>query len=159
VTIWVVRYLDDLFVRSSRGATASWFRAAEAGREGRISAGGVAKDVVFVPVSEPGVNNAIDVAYRAKYGRSRYAHSDGDRARPLDHAETRSARVARRKNSSETRAAARSCECRHAALSSVRASRLSARAGLAARRSSASVRKSLLLTLPAFRSTRTPGRE
>ena len=73
VTIWVVRYLDDLYVRSWRGAIAVWFRAAEAGREGRISAGGVAKDVGFVPVSEQGINNAIDVAYRSKYGRSRYA--------------------------------------------------------------------------------------
>ena len=26
----------------------------------------------FVPVSEQGINNAIDVAYRSKYGRSRY---------------------------------------------------------------------------------------
>src|SRR5262249_28630282 len=73
VMIWVVRYLDDLYVRSWRGATAGWFRAAEAGGEGRISAGAVAKDVVFVADSERGINNAIDVAYRAKYGRSRYA--------------------------------------------------------------------------------------
>ena len=73
VTIWVVRYLDGLYVRSWRGATAAWFRAVQAGREGRISAGGVAKDVVFVAVGEQGLNNAVDVAYRSKYGRSRYA--------------------------------------------------------------------------------------
>jgi hypothetical protein len=73
VTIWVVCYLDDLYVRSWRGATAGWFRAAQAGREGRMSAGGVAKDVAFEPVSEEGLKNAIDVAYRSKYGRSRYA--------------------------------------------------------------------------------------
>jgi hypothetical protein len=73
VTIWVVRYLDDLYVRSWRGATGSWFRAAEGVREGRISAGGVTKHVALVPVSEEGTNNAIDVAYRSKYGRSRYA--------------------------------------------------------------------------------------
>jgi hypothetical protein len=75
VTIWVVRCLGELYVRSWRGATAGWFRAAEAGREGRVSAGGVAKDVVFVPVTEEGINNAIDVAYRSKYRRSRYATS------------------------------------------------------------------------------------
>ena len=73
VTIWVVRYREDLYVRSWRGTTAGWFRAVQAGREGRISAGGVAKDVVFVAISEEGINNAIDVAYRSKYGRSRYA--------------------------------------------------------------------------------------
>ena len=73
VTIWVVRYREDLYVRSWRGTAACWFRAVKAGREGRISAGGVAKDVVFIPVGEEGVNTAVDVAYRSKYGRSRYA--------------------------------------------------------------------------------------
>ena len=72
MTIWVVRYLGDLYVRSWRGATAGWFRAAQAARAGRVSAGGVAKDVEFVSVGE-GINNAVDVAYRSKYGRSRYA--------------------------------------------------------------------------------------
>jgi hypothetical protein len=28
--------------------------------------------VVFVAVGEAGINNAVDVAYRGKYGRSRY---------------------------------------------------------------------------------------
>jgi hypothetical protein len=37
--------------------------------EGRIQAGGVDKDVTFVEETEPGVNDQIDAAYRAKYGR------------------------------------------------------------------------------------------
>jgi hypothetical protein len=67
VTIWVVRVGDDLYVRSYRGRDGSWFRAAQARREGRIRAGGVEKDVTFVDENAPGVNDQIDSAYRAKY--------------------------------------------------------------------------------------------
>jgi hypothetical protein len=67
-TIWVVRVGDDVYVRSWRGPAGSWFRAAQRTHEGRISAGGVEKDVRFV---DPGadVDDAVDAAYRAKYGR------------------------------------------------------------------------------------------
>jgi hypothetical protein len=68
VTIWVVPYEDDLYVRSWKGRTATWFRAAERRRDGRIWAGGVERDVTFVD-AEHGVDYAIDAAYRAKYGR------------------------------------------------------------------------------------------
>jgi hypothetical protein len=67
-TIWVVRVGDDVYVRSWRGPTGRWFRAAQRTREGRISAGGVEKDVRFV-VPDVDVNEAVDAAYRAKYGR------------------------------------------------------------------------------------------
>jgi len=69
VTIWVVRVGDDLYVRSYRGRGGSWFRAAQANRQGHIRAGGVEKDVTFVPESDSGLNNQIDAAYRGKYGR------------------------------------------------------------------------------------------
>ena len=69
VTIWVVRNGNDLYVRSVNGRDGAWFRAAEARHEGRISAGGVAKDVTFVDVDADDVNSAIDAAYRAKYHR------------------------------------------------------------------------------------------
>jgi hypothetical protein len=36
--IWVVRVGDDLYVRSWRGSGGSWYRAAQATREGHISA-------------------------------------------------------------------------------------------------------------------------
>ncbi|MER6976440.1 DUF2255 family protein [Streptomyces carpinensis] len=68
VPIWVVRDGDDLYVRSYRGSAGSWYRAARASSRGRIRSGGVDKDVTFVPVSETAVNDAIDVAYRSKYG-------------------------------------------------------------------------------------------
>lgn len=66
-TIWVVRVGDDLYVRSWRGRGGAWFRTAQASHEGRIRAGGVEKDVSFVEVSDPGLNDQIDDAYRAKY--------------------------------------------------------------------------------------------
>ncbi len=69
VTIWVVRADDDLYVRSFRGSGSSWFRGAEASHEGHIRAGGVDKDVVFVDEADPGINEQIDAAYRAKYRR------------------------------------------------------------------------------------------
>jgi hypothetical protein len=41
VTIWIVRHGDDLYVRSWRGRTSTWFRAIQDGHEGHIRAGGV----------------------------------------------------------------------------------------------------------------------
>jgi hypothetical protein len=73
VTIWVVRQGDDLYVRSWLGPRAAWFRGVQDRHEGRIRAGGVERDVTLVDVAEKPVNAAIDVAYRAKYGNSRYA--------------------------------------------------------------------------------------
>ncbi|HEY3476361.1 MAG TPA: DUF2255 family protein [Anaerolineales bacterium] len=76
--IWVVRVGDDLYVRSMNGPTAGWFRGVDTcpgGRcqgerhEGHIRAGGVEKDVTFVEESNPEVNDQIDQAYGAKYGR------------------------------------------------------------------------------------------
>lgn len=69
VPIWVVRDGDDLYVRSFRGSAGAWYRAARASHEGRIRSGGVDKDVTLVEVTDPGVNDRIDTAYRTKYGR------------------------------------------------------------------------------------------
>ena len=68
VTIWVVRHGDDLYVRSVNGSTGIWFRGTQVRHEGRIWAGGVEKDVTFVD-ADPGINDQIDAAYRAKYRR------------------------------------------------------------------------------------------
>lgn len=69
VPIWVVRHGDDLYVRSYRGPDGVWFRTAQANGEGRIQADGVAKEVSFTQESDPGLNEQIDAAYRAKYQR------------------------------------------------------------------------------------------
>ena len=68
VPIWVVRVGDDVYVRSWRGTGGSWFRAAQAPHEARVRAGGLEKDVVLEDAGDD-VNDAVDAAYRAKYGR------------------------------------------------------------------------------------------
>lgn len=69
VIIWVVEHAGRLYVRSVNGRDAAWFRGTQATHQGHIRAGGVEKDVTFVEV--PGdIANALDAAYRAKYGRS-----------------------------------------------------------------------------------------
>lgn len=71
--IWVVRVGDHLYVRSWRGATAGWFRAVQRTHEGRISAGGIEKDVELTS-AEDGLDAAIDDAYRSKYRRYRASY-------------------------------------------------------------------------------------
>src|SRR5687768_7540690 len=68
VTIWVVRHGDDLYVRSVNGPTSAWFRGTRARHEGRISAGGLQRDVALVDADHD-VDDQIDAAYRSKYGR------------------------------------------------------------------------------------------
>lgn len=67
--IWVVRVGDNLYVRSYRGRAGAWFRAAQDTHQGHIRAGGVEKDVIFSEETDPTINDRIDAAYRAKYGR------------------------------------------------------------------------------------------
>jgi len=70
VQIWVVRVGDDLYVRAYRGREGAWFRHTQLRHEGRISAGGVTKDVTFVDVSnDEALSNEIDATYQSKYQR------------------------------------------------------------------------------------------
>jgi hypothetical protein len=71
ITIWAVRVGDSLFVRSYRGPSGSWYRAAVHAGAGRIRAGGVERDVSFEQANAIQLAR-IDDAYRAKYGRSSY---------------------------------------------------------------------------------------
>ena len=68
VPIWVVRVGDDLYVRSWRGAGGSWYRTAHATHQAHISAGAVDRDVSLTEAWDH-LDDAIDTAYRAKYGR------------------------------------------------------------------------------------------
>jgi hypothetical protein len=69
VTIWVVRYGDDLYVRSVNGRTSAWFRSVQVRHEGHVQAGGVDKDVTFVEEADPEINAQLDAVYRTKYRR------------------------------------------------------------------------------------------
>ncbi len=69
VTISAVRHEDDVYVRSVNGPSATWYRVAKRCGAGRISSGGVERDVRFLG-PEVDVGDAIDSAYRAKYGAS-----------------------------------------------------------------------------------------
>jgi len=67
----VVRDRDDLYVRAAYGEGSGWHRIARASGQARISAGGVDKDVT-VEDADVGVLDAVDAAYRERYG-SRYS--------------------------------------------------------------------------------------
>jgi hypothetical protein len=66
--IWAVRAGDEIYVRAAYGPGTGWHRVARASGEGRIHAGGVEKDVTIEDVEET-VYDAVDAAYRVKYGR------------------------------------------------------------------------------------------
>lgn len=68
VTVWAVRYRDDIYVRSVGGRSGHWFRSTEEKHEGRIQAGGVRQDVTFEDAGHD-LDDEIDAAYRTKYRR------------------------------------------------------------------------------------------
>jgi hypothetical protein len=76
VTVWVVRVGDDLYVRSWRGRSSAWFRGTQVNHLGQIWAGGVHKDVSFVMVTNPQINDQVDKAYRSKYGHYSASYID-----------------------------------------------------------------------------------
>jgi hypothetical protein len=67
-TIWVVRVGDGLYIRSYRGQDAAWYQAARRRPEGRIRADGVERAATFERAADAD-EDAIDAAYRGKYGR------------------------------------------------------------------------------------------
>jgi hypothetical protein len=69
--IWSVVVGDALYVRAYNGKKSRWHQAAMRQRKGRIVAAGMTMEVTFEPVDGP-LNDRIDEAYRAKYGRSPY---------------------------------------------------------------------------------------
>jgi hypothetical protein len=69
-TVWAVRVDGDVYVRSVNGAEGAWYRTTRARHEGHVSIGSVDKDVAFTDVEDAdGLEDRIDAAYRAKYGR------------------------------------------------------------------------------------------
>jgi hypothetical protein len=68
VTVWAVGHGGDLYVRSVGGRNGAWFRRVLETHEGRIRGGGFEKDVTFIEGAHD-VDDEVDAAYRAKYGR------------------------------------------------------------------------------------------
>lgn len=60
------------YVCAYNGHTSRWYGSALSHHAGRITAGGVGKDVSFVPIDEASLNARIDDAYRAKSAGSPY---------------------------------------------------------------------------------------
>jgi len=58
-------------VRGYHGRKSRWYQAALHQKAGRIIAAGMTREVAFEPVDGP-INDRIDDAYRAKYGKSPY---------------------------------------------------------------------------------------
>lgn len=69
--IWEVVVDGALYVRGYNGQKSRWYHAAIRQRAGRIISAGMTRDVSFEPV-EDALNDRIDDAYRAKYGKSQY---------------------------------------------------------------------------------------
>ncbi len=68
-TIWVVRSGDDIYVRSVNGRSSVRYQGTRARQEGGVRAGGVAQEVDFVDAVTDELDDQVDAAYRAKYGR------------------------------------------------------------------------------------------
>jgi hypothetical protein len=88
VTMWVVQVGDNLYVRAFKGRSGPWFRGVLTGHAGHIQSGGIKKDVTFVEVSDPAINDQIDEMYHTKYG-----HYDAQYVDPMLTAEARSATI------------------------------------------------------------------
>lgn len=67
-TIWIVGDGARVFIRSTNGRTADWFRHAIAACAGQVLAGSTTYDVAFSEADD-GDLARVDAAYRAKYGR------------------------------------------------------------------------------------------
>jgi hypothetical protein len=73
--VWVVRHDNAVYVRSVNGTTAAWYRGVQTRHEGELSAGRLRRDVTFVEAGGhagdcSALDDALDAAYRGKYGRS-----------------------------------------------------------------------------------------
>jgi hypothetical protein len=73
--VWIVRHGTAVYVRSVNGTTAVWYRGAQTCHQGELSAGRLQRGVVFAEAGAhagegSGLDDALDAAYRGKYGHS-----------------------------------------------------------------------------------------
>ena len=72
--VWVVRDGDSFYLRSVNGPEAAWYRGVQSRHAGVVTVGRLGRDVTFVEVGnhvgdDTGLDDRLDAAYRAKYGR------------------------------------------------------------------------------------------
>ena len=72
--VWAVREADSFYVRSVNGPDAAWYRGVQSRHAGVVTVGRLGRDVTFAEVGEhvgddTGLDDTLDEAYRAKYGR------------------------------------------------------------------------------------------
>lgn len=70
--IWVVRVGDGIYVRSWHGPSGHWYRGVQVSQRARVNVGNFEAQVEAQRVDDEAINDAIDSAYREKYGRSSY---------------------------------------------------------------------------------------
>jgi hypothetical protein len=68
-TIWIVADGDRVFIRSTNGRGADWFRGAIATGTGQIIARGTSYPVTFTEVTDDADLTRVDAGYRRKYGQ------------------------------------------------------------------------------------------
>jgi len=73
--VWIVRHGNAVYVRSVNGTTAAWYRGVQTCHQGELSAGRLQRGVVFAEAGAHAgegseLDDALDAAYRGKYGRS-----------------------------------------------------------------------------------------
>jgi hypothetical protein len=86
-TIWIVRDGERVFIRSTNGRGADWFRGATATATGQIIAGGQTFELTFSEVTDARDLAAADGGYRDKYGHHAaivdHLEQDGPRSATL----------------------------------------------------------------------------
>jgi hypothetical protein len=65
--IWIVADVDRVFIRSTNGRGADWFRGAIATGTGQIIARGTTTEVTFTEVTDDADLTRADAGYRRKY--------------------------------------------------------------------------------------------
>lgn len=70
--IWSVVVDGAIYVRAYNGTGSRWYDAAASQRAGRITAGGIEKDVSFTPIGDERLDSLVDAAYENKYEGSPY---------------------------------------------------------------------------------------
>ncbi len=85
--VWIVRHENAVYVRSVNGVDAAWYRGVQTRHQGELTAGHLHREVRFDKAGDHADDNslddALDAAYRNKYGRSSSAvtHITADVAR------------------------------------------------------------------------------